>query len=115
MVLLRSAPLLIQQGLTENLARRFEVLHLPHRSLAEMQAAFDSSLDQHLSFGGYQGAAPLAREPCRWRRYILDSLAETTISRDVLLLARVDKPALPRRLFEMGCRYSGQVPSYTKI
>jgi hypothetical protein len=54
-------------------------------------------------------------EPDRWRRYILDALVETTIARDVLLLTRVDKPALLRRLFELGCRYSGQVLSYTKM
>ena len=114
-VLLGSAPLLVQQGLTESLAGRFEVLHLPHWSLAEMRDAFDFSLDQYLYFGGYPGAAPLSREPDRWRRYILDALVETTIARDVLLLTRVDKPALLRRLFELGCRYSGQVLSYTKM
>ena len=37
--------------------------------------------------------------PDRWRRYIVDALIETTISRDILLLIRVDKPALLRRLF----------------
>jgi predicted AAA+ superfamily ATPase len=42
-------------------------------------------------------------------------LIETTISRDVLLLSRVDKPAMLRRLFELGCRYSGQILSYTKM
>ncbi len=114
-VVLGSAPLLVQQGLTESLAGRFEVLHLPHWSFAEMRAAFDFSLDQYLYFGGYPGAAPLARKPDRWRRYILDALVETTIARDVLLLTRVDKPALLRRLFELGCRYSGQVLSYTKM
>ena len=114
-VLLGSAPLLVQQGLTESLAGRFEVLHLPHWSLAEMRDAFDFSLDQYLYFGGYPGAALLSREPDRWRRYILDALLETTIARDLLLLARVDKPALLRRLFELGCRYSGQVLSYTKM
>ena len=114
-VLLGSAPLLVQQGLTESLAGRFEVLHLPHWSLAEMRDAFDFSLDQYLYFGGYPGAALLSREPDRWRRYILDALVETTIARDVLLLTRVDKPALLRRLFELGCRYSGQVLSYTKM
>jgi predicted AAA+ superfamily ATPase len=57
----------------------------------------------------------LANEPQRWRRYIADSLIETSISRDVLLLTRVDKPALLRRLFELACRYSGQVLSYTKM
>jgi predicted AAA+ superfamily ATPase len=114
-VLLGSAPLLIQQGLTESLAGRFEVLRLPHWSLAEMRAAFHFSLDQYVYFGGYPGAAQLAGEPERWRRYILDALVETTIARDVLLLTRVDKPALLRRLFELGCRYSGQVLSYTKM
>lgn len=114
-VLLGSAPLLVQHGLTESLAGRFEVLRLPHWSLAEMQAAFGFSVEQYLYFGGYPGAASLADEPERWRRYVLDSLVETTIARDVLLLTRVDKPALLRRLFELGCRYSGQVLSYTKM
>jgi len=114
-VLLGSAPLLIQKGLTESLAGRFEVLHLPHWSFPEMRDAFGFSVDLYLYFGGYPGAAPLAGEPGRWRRYVLDALVETTIARDVLLLTRVDKPALLRRLFELGCRYSGQVLSYTKM
>jgi predicted AAA+ superfamily ATPase len=114
-VLLGSAPLLIQKGLTESLAGRFEVLHLPHWSFPEMRDAFGFSLEQYLYFGGYPGAAPLAADPGRWRRYVLDALVETTIARDVLLLTRVDKPALLRRLFELGCRYSGQVLSYTKM
>lgn len=36
-------------------------------------------------------------------------MIETTIARDLLLLTRIDKPALLRRLFELSCRYSGQV------
>jgi len=114
-VLLGSAPLLIAQGLTESLAGRFETLRLPHWSLSEMREAFDLTLDDYLYFGGYPGAAPLASDPARWARYIADSLIETSISRDVLLLTRVDKPALLRRLFELACRYSGQVLSYTKM
>lgn len=114
-VLLGSAPLLIQRGLTESLAGRFEILHLPHWSFPEMEAAFGFSLEQFLFYGGYPGAAPLIDEPQRWVRYVVDSLIETTISRDVLLLTRVDKPALLRRLFELGCRYSGQILSYTKM
>ena len=114
-VLLGSAPLLVAQGLTESLAGRFELLRLPHWSFAEMRAAFGLSLDQYLFYGGYPGAAPLIRQPQRWARYVADSLIETSISRDVLLLNRVDKPALLRRLFELACRYSGQVLSYTKM
>ena len=114
-VLLGSAPLLVQRGLAESLAGRFEILHLPHWSYAEMRAAFGYSLEQYLYFGGYPGAAAFVDDPPRWRRYLLDALVETTIARDVLLLTRVDKPALLRRLFELGCRYSGQVLSYTKM
>jgi uncharacterized protein len=114
-ILLGSAPLLIQQGLSESLAGRFEVLHLPHWSASEMRDAFGWPVERFIMYGGYPGAAPLAADPARWRRYILDALIETTVARDVLLLSRVDKPALLRRLFELGCRYSGQVLSYTKM
>ena len=114
-VLLGSAPLLIAQGLTESLAGRFETIAVSHWSLAEMRAAFGFTLDEYVFYGGYPGAAPLIGEPERWARYVADSLIETSISRDVLLLTRVDKPALLRRLFELACRYSGQVLSYTKM
>lgn len=114
-VLLGSSPLLVARGMSESLAGRFELLPLPHWSFAEMREAFGFELEQYLFFGGYPGAAPLVAEPQRWRRYITDSLIETSISRDVLLLTRVDKPALLRRLFELACRYSGQILSYTKM
>ena len=114
-VLLGSAPLLIQRGLTESLAGRFEVLRLPHWSYTEMHEAFGWSVDQYVFYGGYPGAAPLIAEPERWARYVVDALIETTISRDVLLLTRVDKPALLRRLFQLACSYSGQMLSYQKM
>lgn len=114
-VVLGSAPLLLSHGLGESLAGRFEILHLPHWSFSEMRDAFGWSLDQYVFYGGYPGAAPLAADPSRWARYVIDSLIETTISRDVLLLSRVDKPALLRRLFELGSRMSGQILSYTKM
>jgi predicted AAA+ superfamily ATPase len=114
-VLVGSSPLLMHRGISESLAGRFEMLRLPHWSFEEMRDAFGFSLEQFLFFGGYPGAAPLVEDPGRWRRYIRDALIETTISRDVLLLTRVDKPALLRRLFELGCRYSGQILSYTKM
>jgi predicted AAA+ superfamily ATPase len=105
----------MQSGLTESLAGRFEILRLPHWSYLEMRDAFGWSLERYLYFGGYPGAAALAREPERWAQYIKDALVETTIARDVLLLTRVDKPALLRRLFELACNYSGQVLSYQKM
>jgi hypothetical protein len=114
-VLLGSSPLLVQTGLSESLAGRFEVIPVTHWSWPEMRDAFGWTLDQYVYYGGYPGSAPLVAEPQRWARYILDSLVETTLSRDVLLVQRVDKPALLRRLFELGCQYSGQVLSYSKM
>ena len=114
-MLLGSAPPLVQRGLTESLAGRFELIRIPHWSFVEMRDGFGWKLERFLYFGGYPGAASLARDEERWRRYILDSLVETTLSRDILLLTRVDKPALLRRLFQLACAYSGQVLSYQKM
>lgn len=114
-VLLGSAPLLIQRGLTESLAGRFEIVPATHWSYAEMRDAFKWDLDHYIFYGGYPGAAELISDESRWQRYIIDSLIETTISRDILLLTRVDKPALLRRLFQLACDYSGQIVSYQKM
>ena len=114
-VLLGSAPLLMQRGLTESLAGRFETIPVTHWSFAEMEAAFGWTVDQYVYFGGYPGAAPLIDDPQRWSDYIRDSLIETTVARDILQMTRVDKPALLRRVFELGCAYSGQILSYQKM
>lgn len=114
-VLLGSAPLLIQDGLTESLAGRFEITRLGHWAYPEMRDAFGWDLERFVFFGGYPGAAPLVDDLDRWRDYLLDSLVETTISRDILLMARVDKPALLRQLFRYGADHSGQVLSYQKL
>lgn len=114
-LLLGSAPLLIQHGLTESLAGRFELIRVSHWSFKEMREAFDWNVEQFVFFGGYPGAAPLIKERDRWAQYIQDSLIETTLSRDILLLTRIDKPALLRQLFRLGCDYSAQILSYQKM
>jgi predicted AAA+ superfamily ATPase len=114
-VLLGSSPLLPQKGLSESLTGRFEVLHLPHWTFYEMERAFGYTLPEYLHFGGYPGAAPLRGEPERFARYIKDALLETTLGRDIPLHARVEKPALLRRVLELGLLHSGQVLSYTNM
>lgn len=114
-VILGSSPLLVQKGLTESLAGRFEIIPVIHWSFVEMKEAFEWDLEQYILYGGYPGAAALIEDHDRWARYIIDSLVETTISRDILLLTRVDKPALLRRLFQLCCDYSGQILSYQKM
>ena len=114
-VVLGSAPLLVRRGLGESLAGRFESIPLPHWSFGEMHAAFGWDVEQYVFYGAYPGAASLVEQPDRWARYIRDSLIEPVLSRDILLLSRVDKPSLLRQVFELGCAYSGQLLSYTKM
>ncbi len=114
-VLLGSSPLLLQRGMGESLAGRFERIRLGHWSFSEMREAFGWDVDQYIFHGGYPGSAPYITNTKRWASYILHSLVETTITRDVLLMARIDKPALLRRLFDLASAYSGQELSYNKM
>lgn len=114
-ILLGSSRLLLQHGLTESLAGRFENIILAHWSFNEMREAFGWDPDTFAWFGGYPGAAGLINDEPRWKKYIRDSLIETSISKDILMLTRIDKPALLKNLFELGCLFSGQVLSYTKM
>ena len=114
-ILLGSSRLLLQRGLTESLAGRFESMYLGHWSFTEMQKAFGWNVNQYVWFGGYPGSAELIKNEGRWKAYVQQSLIETSISKDILMLTRVDKPALMKRFFEMGCLYSGQILSYTKM
>ena len=114
-VILGSAPLLMQSGLSESLTGRFEPIRVPHWSFAEMAAAFGFDLQTYLYFGGYPGAAGLARDEERWRNYVLGGIIEPTVERDLLALTRVDKPVLLKRLVELAAAHSGQVLSYAKM
>lgn len=114
-ILMGSSSLLIQKGLTESLAGRFENIYLTHWTYPEMKAAFNWNINQYIWFGGYPGSAKLISEEYRWKDYIKDSLIETSISKDVLMLTRVDKPPLLKRLFEIGCTFSSQIVSLNKV
>ena len=114
-VVLGSAPLLIAKGLTESLAGRFEITRLGHWRIAEMREAFDMTLDEFVFYGAYPGAATLISDPARWAAYVRDALVETTLSKDVLQMAPVQKPALLRRVLDLACHYSGQMLSYQKM
>lgn len=114
-VVLGSVPLLMQQGLTESLAGRFELIRVNHWSFREMVDAFGFDLPSYIYFGGYPGAAHRINDQARWREYIRSSLIEPNIERDILSMTRVNKPALLKRAFELGSNYSGQILSYTKM
>ncbi len=114
-VLLGSSPLLMQKGMSESLAGRYELIRIAHWSFLEMYEAFDFNLDDYIYFGGYPGSASLIRDETRWRDYVRTSLVEPNIEKDILMMTRVDKPALLKQLFYLGCEYSGQLLSYTKM
>ena len=114
-VILGSAPLLMQAGLTETLAGRFEPIRFTHWSYTEMSEAFGFDLDRYVFFGGYPGAASRIGDFQRWAGYVRGALIEPNIERDVLAMTRVDKPSLLKRLFDLGASYSGQVVSYNKL
>jgi predicted AAA+ superfamily ATPase len=115
LLLLGSSRLLLQQGLSESLTGRFEMISASHWSFDEMNSAFGLSLEEYIWYGGYPGSVGLMNNEKRWKQYISDSIIETSISKDILMLTRVEKPALLRRLFEFGVEYSSQVVSYTKM
>ena len=114
-VLLGSSSLLLDKGLTESLAGRFEITELPHWRYWEMRDAFGLTHEQYVWFGGYPGAMEFIGDEVRWKDYVRHALIEPAITRDVLMMAHITKPALLRQVFEMGCLYSGQVLSYNKL
>lgn len=114
-VLLGSSRLLIKKGLTESLAGRFELIRITHWSYAEMRDAFGYTLDQFIYFGGYPGPAKMIGNEKHWRKYIKDSLVAPAIEKDVIMTSNIYKPALMKRTFELGCGYSGELLSLTKM
>ncbi|MDX2195786.1 MAG: ATP-binding protein [Cytophagales bacterium] len=114
-IILGSSRMLLQRGLTESMAGRFEQIYMGHWTYNEMQEAFDMTPEQYAWYGGYPGAAPLIHDEHRWKEYIKLSLVDSTLNRDILMLTRIDKPALLKRLFEMGSHYSSQIVSYNKF
>ena len=114
-VLLGSSRLLLKRGMTESLAGRFELIRLGHWSLQEMRDAFGVTLDQYIYFGGYPGPAGMIDNEKRWRKYIKDSLVAPTIEKDVIMTSNIYKPALMKQLFELGCGYSAEILSLTKL
>lgn len=114
-VLLGSSRLMIQSGLSESLAGRFELIRMGHWSLDEMQAAFGFTLDQYMYFGGYPGAAQFVRDETRWKRYIKDSIITPAVEQDIKLTANIYKPVLMKRLFQLSSAYSSQELSLNKM
>ncbi len=114
-LILGSSSLLIQRGLTESLAGWFFLHRLNHWNYSESREAFNITLDEWLFFGGYPGALKYKNQPELWGSYIRDSLIETAISKDVLQMQNIAKPALLRNLFYLSAFYPAEILSYNKM
>ncbi len=114
-LLLGSSRVLLEKGLSESLAGRFEEIRMSHWSYPEMKECFGFSLEQYLFYGGYPGAASLIDDDDRFQQYIQSSIIEATINKDILMDTPISKPALLRQTFELGAAYSGQLLSLNKM
>ena len=113
--MLGSSALLIRKKLPESLAGRFEVIRFTHWSYLECKEAFGCNLEEYLFYGGYPKGYELRKDEVRWKQFVTDSLIETAITRDIMILTDVQKPVLLRKLLYLGCEYGGQILSYGKI
>lgn len=114
-LLLGSSRVLLEKGLSESLAGRFEEIRMSHWSYLEMKECFGFTLDQYLFYGGYPGAASLIGDDDRFRQYIQAAIIDATINKDILMDTPIGKPALLRQTFELGAAYSGNLLSLTKM
>ena len=114
-LLLGSSRVLLEKGLSESLAGRFEEIRMSHWSYQEMKDCFGFTLDQYIFFGGYPGAATLINDEERFNHYIQSAIIEATINKDILMDTPISKPALLRQTFELGAAYSGELLSLNKM
>ncbi len=114
-LLLGSSRVLLEKGLSESLAGRFEEIRMTHWSYQEMKDCFGFTLDQYIYYGGYPGAADLISDSDRWEQYIQSAIIDATINKDILMNTPISKPALLRQTFELGAAYSGELLSLNKM
>lgn len=114
-LLLGSSRVLLEKGLSESLAGRFEEIRMSHWGFKEMRECFGCTLDQYIFYGGYPGAATLIDDEDRFQQYIQSSIIDATINKDILMDTPISKPALFRQTFELGAAYSGELLALNKM
>jgi predicted AAA+ superfamily ATPase len=114
-LLLGSSRVMLEKGLSESLAGRFEEIRMSHWSYQEMKDCFGFTLNEYIFYGGYPGAANLIHDADRFDQYIQSSIIDATINKDILMDTPINKPALLRQTFELGASYSGELLSLTKM
>ena len=114
-----SSALRMGAGSRESLAGRFERITLAHWSAAALVDAFkippSDAGEMVVRMGSYPGAFGLRDDLARWTAYVRDAIVEPAISRDLLALAAVRKPALLRQVFAVSASCPAEIVSLQKI
>lgn len=114
-ILLGSSRLLIQKGLEETLAGRFETIKMGYWEWPEMHNAFGLTMEEFVYFGGFPGLAPYIGDEERWRDMMENSIINPILTRDILEIEEIRNPALLRQVFEVASIYSAHELSMTKM
>lgn len=114
-LLLGSSRVMLEKGLSESLAGRFEEIRMSHWSYTEMRDAFGFDINQYIYYGGYPGSASLISDEDRFQQYIQSAIVDATINKDILMETPISKPALLKQTFELGSAYSGSLLSLNKM
>lgn len=114
-VILGSSRVMLDKGLADSLAGRFERIIMSHWNYSEIRDAFGWDIDKFIYYGAYPGAADLVDTSERWQEYITASIIDATINKDILIDTPIHKPALLRQTFELASFYSSQELSLTKL
>lgn len=114
-ILTGSSSLNLQKGMSESLTGRFELVNIYHWNYKQSYQLSGISLDNYLKFGGYPGSYKFIKNQKRWVNYLTNSIVETVIGKDILMLAQVKSPALFKQSFYLLSSYPAQVISYNKL
>lgn len=113
-VLLGSSSLAIQNGLTESLTGRFQLIRAYHWNYYESNLGYNLNFKDYLNYGGYPGSYQFINSG-DWLDYVKNSIVSTVVEKDILQFRSVKSPALFKQAFEILVSYPAQEISYTKL
>jgi len=115
LILTGSSSLLVEKGLKETLAGRFELIRVEHWNFREASEIFNLNLRKFIEFGCYPGSIRFLEDTMRWATFVRDSIVEPAIGRDLLQLYPIDNPALMRQIFGTAVSLPAQLISSNKL
>lgn len=115
LVLLGSSSLKIQQGLSESLTGRYELLRAFHWNYKDSQLIKKLSFEDYLVYGGYPGSYQFISNPKRFDTYIQNSIVSSVIEKDLLNESRIRNPSLLKQTFQILQALPAAEISYTKM